>query len=59
MDCSLVEWWFDDYGVYRHRESWRTDVLVDEWCSFLHRDGIDEWDELHIYGHGNESGGDE
>jgi hypothetical protein len=30
---------------------------LDEWCSFLHGDGIDEWDELHVYGDGNECGG--
>ncbi len=57
VDCSGVGWWFADYGLYRHCESWWRVVFVDEWCSFLHGDGFNEFDELRAYGDGNECGG--
>ena len=54
MDCSYRHGYLDDYGVYRHGQFGERVLFVDEWCSFLHGDGVDEWDELHVYGYGNE-----
>ena len=58
MDCSRGHGWCDDYGLYRHGESWWRVVFVDEWCFVVHGNGVDEWDDIHIHRHSNECGRD-